>query len=510
MADVDREIIAALDEERDYANSQARYSNRLQLDRGDTVLARFLPVQMGRRKQWYLRVGRHWINRRPYFCKQVSSIDSGGDPNYACPLCDMCEQHMQNTDDDISNAAFRASANAQWMLYCIVWQRGERGHDPSPVPRSELYAPYEIWLTRDAWLELSAIFKRSLRPQGSVLSILDPKDGSDIWINKDKRGVLHFQKNDPQPIADKDAEQLMEKIVAKVRIQEFRAITGEKMEDALDKLEDAILRPGRRRDRDDDDRGGRGRSDDDRRLGGRGRPAEDDQGGYDDRGRGGSDDRGRDDSRRGDDRGQDRPRGEDRRDRGEREERGGDRRDDRRSGDGERTERRDTGAEPRGESRSEPRGESRGEDRGGGRDDDRGRGDGRKRIERDGRGRAIDPIHDDEGRGGEGEPESGEGDEPPPAVHASPPPSMGRRGPLPPAPARGRIAEDAEDVPPERRDPAPPAARDAPPANGGAEKKTRLSDAVRKGMRNIAGAAGESELGGADDSALPPPRQTDR
>jgi hypothetical protein len=501
MADVDREIIAALDEEREYANSQARYSNRLQLDRGDTVLVRFLPVQMGRRKQWYLRVGRHWINRRPYFCKQVSSIDAGGDPNYACPLCDMCEQHMQNTDDDISNAAFRASANAQWMLYCIVWQRGERGHDPSPVPRSELYVPYEIWLTRDAWLELSAIFKRSLRPQGSVLSILDPNHGSDIWINKDKRGVLHFQKNDPQPIADKDAEQLMEKIVAKVRIQEFRAITGEKMEDALDKLEDAILRPSRRRDRDDDDRGGRGRGDDDRRLGGRGRPAEDDQGGYDDRGRG--------DDRRGEDRGQDRSRGEDRR--GEREERGGDRRDDRRGGDGERTERRDTGAEsrgePRGESRSEsrgePRGESRGEYRGRGGDDDRGRGDGRDRVERDGRGRPLDPIHDDEGRGGEGEPEPGEGDEPPPAVHASPPPSMGRRGPLPAAPARGRIAEDPEEVPPERRDP-------APPASDGSEKKTRLSDAVRKGMRNIAGAAGESELGGTDDSALPPPRQTDR
>lgn len=486
MAQVDSDIRDALDEEREYANSQARYSNRLQLDRGDTALVRFLPVQMGSRKQWFLRVGRHWVNKRPYFCKRTSSPDIGGDPDYACPLCEMCEEHMASKDEDVANEAFRASANPQWVVYCIVWERGDRGREPSPVPKSERYIPYETWLTRDAFLEVSAMMKRSRNndPQpfpGGSFGILDPKTGCDIWVTKDKRGVMHFDKMDPAPIDDKDSVGLMAKILSKVKLQEYRVLSGEKMDDALDKLEDTIQ--GRRPRRGEDDRrGGRGydQRDEGERRGGR-RSYEGDEPESGGRSRGGYEDDRRSSRRVEGEEPPPPPRG-----------------------------RRDDGGEP---SSSRGRREEGGERQPAEPSPSRGQREERQpaepspsrgREEREAEpprrsGRSTEPLDDNTGAGGEeagGEGGEPPGEEPPPSVRASPPPSV-RRGSTPP-PARGKIQDDQEEMPSERRDAAPPipTAADAP---SGA-KKSNLGDAVRRGVRAVQDAVGEEEL--------PPPRRS--
>lgn len=452
MANVDADILAILDEEREYATSQARFSMRLQLERGDTALVRFLPVQMGARKLWFLRVGRHWINRRPYLCKRTSSPDIGGDPDYACPLCEMCEEHLQSRDEDTANAAFRATANPQWVVYCVVWERGERGRDPRPVPRSELYVPYETWVTRDAWLELSAIMKRSQHKGELPLGILDPERGCDIWMTKDKRGVLHFDKQDSQPIDDKDPKGLMAKILSKVKLQEFRPVSGVKMDEALDKLEDAILGGGRRRREGGEGEGrrdGRGEADDYPERRGRGHGYEPGEGEEPDNGgarahgicHGGEDDRS--------------PAG------GRREPEGGE-------------------PEPRPRhSEAPPEREQAPE------------------APRRPAGRSLEPLEDD-GNSEAGEADAGGADagadEPPPRVRASPPPSVRRTGPLPPAPARARVGwvdEVSADVSPFRYDPAPTPAR----------PKVPLGEAVRRGVRAVQDASGE------DGGGMPPPRR---
>ena len=468
MTQVDADIRDALDEEREIANSQARYSNRLQLDRGDTALVRFLPVQMGVRKTWFLRVGRHWVNKRPYFCKRTSSPDIGGDPDYACPMCEMCEEHMQSKDEDIANEAFRASANPQWVVYCIVWERGDRGREAAPVPKSERYIPYETWLPRDAFLEVSAMMKRS-KSQSLPLGILDPEKGCDIWITKDKRGVLHFDKMDPIPIDKNDSQGLLVKILSKVKLQEYRALSGEKMDDALDKLEEAIQ--GRRRRRGEEDG---------RRGGGRGDERDT---GYERRG-------GRRGAYEGDEPDNGGARNDERRPaRGPRDERGGEEQPPRARQEG--------GEEQPPRSQREQREPSRAP-----REEERGAEPRRS-------GRSTEPLEDDRagageaggegGEGGEGGGEGGGGDDaPPPPVRASPPPSVRRGSTPPPAAPRGRIVDDAEELPGERRDPAPPisTAADAP---AGGRPKTNLGDAVRRGVRAVQDAVGEDDL--------PPPRR---
>ena len=242
MADTN-DINAMLEEERIYASSQSNRTDSLKVEKNCGALVRFIPVKLGPDETWFLRVGRHWINKRPYMCKRTSSPVIGGDPDYACELCGTCDTYSADREEEVSKRAKSCAGFAWWLVYCFVWKRKDANGEESDVPRAEAFKPYTFWLKRDQWLELLDIYKRSTRKGTVALGFLDAVDGHDIWLKKDSRGILHFDREDPQSI-DKDeasSDKLMESIIAKAKIEDFRQLTPEKMDEALRKLEDFIL-----------------------------------------------------------------------------------------------------------------------------------------------------------------------------------------------------------------------------------------------------------------------------
>ena len=258
MADTS-DINAMLEEERIYASSQSNRTDSLKIEKNCGALVRFIPVKLGPDGTWFLRVGRHWINKRPYTCKRTSSPAIGGDPDFACPMCDMSDQYAADHDEEVSKRAKSCGGFAWWLVYCFVWKRKDANGEEFDVPRTEAFKPFTFWLKRDQWLELLDLYKRSTRKGAVALGFLDAVEGHDIWLKKDSRGILRFDREDPQPIADDEAssDKLMESIIAKAKVEDFRQLTPEKMDEALDKLEDIVLAPrsssrsGRRAEDDD-------------------------------------------------------------------------------------------------------------------------------------------------------------------------------------------------------------------------------------------------------------------
>ena len=53
---VDPKVLAALNEEVSFNASQQRGPRRIKLDKGENILARFLPARFGPNRLWYVRV----------------------------------------------------------------------------------------------------------------------------------------------------------------------------------------------------------------------------------------------------------------------------------------------------------------------------------------------------------------------------------------------------------------------------------------------------------------------
>jgi hypothetical protein len=235
------DIMAAVNEERSYADSQVNRSKRLKLDKGASALIRVLPTQMGARKTWFIRVGWHWVNGRPYICKRTTSPDLGGDPECVCELCELCDQHLQSHVKEVADRASRASSFPQWLFYAVIFEKQEPGDEPRAVPKSEQYVANEVWINKYGWQDLCAVFTRSTRKGLVRLGFVDPEKGNDLWMRKDGRGATHFEREEPAPLVDKGATEMAAKIITKIRFQDFSFLTAEKMDEALAKLEDYVL-----------------------------------------------------------------------------------------------------------------------------------------------------------------------------------------------------------------------------------------------------------------------------
>jgi hypothetical protein len=309
----DPNVLAMLEEETGYVNSQKRasYASRVKIPKGHEWRVRFLPVEQGPRKTFWARYAFHWINSRPTLCVRHTARDFGGaGPDAACALCNMSDKLNNDRDDFVSKIGYKASAVTQWLMYCLVNERDD-GQSAVKLKEPELWVPWEFWLTRPSFEDLSSSFKKGL--EYSAHSFMDLFEGNDFWVSSKKNG-LRFSANRPSAVVTNERyEEVTTKIWGNLKIQTFKIPATRDLELAARKLEEYAMT---------------GTSD-----GGR---AGDDRGGRSDRGdsRGRSDDRGRDERGRGDDDRDDRGgRGE--RDRGE--DRGGDERVSRRGDDQERS-----------------------------------------------------------------------------------------------------------------------------------------------------------------------------
>ena len=265
MHELDPDLRAAIDEERGLASASQNKYKSLKLERGESALARFLPVQLGPRKTWFARIARHWVGKHPYTCIRQTSVDFGGDPKAACPLCEIEQKYAQSRSGASKKAAQRIGAYPKWLTYLFVWEITDSRGRVTATANDERYVPNEWWLSRDAFMEITRIYDRSLRsPNATAYGCLDPVSGTDFTISRDLR-TYKYMREDPVPIiADKSADDIFDIIdaaMAKTKLPELP--TDDELYEAAQKAEDFIVSAR-------DEGGSYGDRDDDRR-----RPAND-------------------------------------------------------------------------------------------------------------------------------------------------------------------------------------------------------------------------------------------
>jgi hypothetical protein len=246
----DPDIMADLDNEREYAASRDNSPRRLKLGKGERALVRILPVNLmadqAERRQWYARVGFHWYDKRFVICPRTTQPIFGGNPDARCPVCDVADKYVNDKDETVRKKASMASTFPNWLVYVLVWEFYKKGDDqPTYLSKTDQFVPHSFWLKRPSWLDVSDAFKRSLR-RVPDFGILNPLEGYDIMLRKDMRGNLTIQREeDPTSISKsiktfEDGMAYVDEIFSKVRCERLNPSSDKELLDFSRKLKDSL------------------------------------------------------------------------------------------------------------------------------------------------------------------------------------------------------------------------------------------------------------------------------
>ena len=268
---IDPKILKRIQGDDSFLETQRSGSRRVKLNRGQNWIVRFLPARLGPDGLWYARIARHWLNRLPTVCPRNTAEDFGGDPECECPVCVLAEELNDSADETISKFGYKSKANAQFLTYCIVWEK-----DGVEQPMSEILNPYEFWHYRSTWEELKGFYLAGGRKCPD--SVFDYERGNDFSVNKTATR-LRLDKQDSSPIFDSRKPQYAEwikKLESAMKSPKVVVPNHEQLEAFAAKLQEAANRGGVPADDDAPRRGGRGYDDDEpqyRRGGSRRRAA---------------------------------------------------------------------------------------------------------------------------------------------------------------------------------------------------------------------------------------------
>lgn len=238
-----------------FLQSQTKGSRRVKMDRGQNWIVRFLPARLGPDGLWFARIAKHWVNKLPIVCPRNTAEDFGGDPEFECPVCLLADELNDSADDVISKFGFKAKANAQFLTYCVVWEK-----NGVQQPMSEVLNPYEFNHYRSTWEELKGFYMAGGRK--SADSVLDYKTGNDFSVSKGGKG-MRLDKLDPSPIFDLDDPKFQEhikKLEAAMKTPKVVIPTAEQLHVFVKKMQEAADRGGYSEEDDDRPRRGRGSS----------------------------------------------------------------------------------------------------------------------------------------------------------------------------------------------------------------------------------------------------------
>lgn len=269
---IDPKILRRMQHEDAFLQSQTKGSRRVKMDRGQNWIVRFLPARLGPDGLWFARIAKHWVNKLPIVCPRNTAEDFGGDPEFECPVCLLADELNDSADDVISKFGFKAKANAQFLTYCVVWEK-----NGVQQPMSEVLNPYEFNHYRSTWEELKGFYMAGGRK--SADSVLDYKTGNDFSVSKGGKG-MRLDKLDPSPIFDLDDPKFQEhikKLEAAMKTPKVVIPTAEQLHVFVKKMQEAADRGGYPSDDEDRPRRGRGSYDNEEaefRRGGRRRDAE--------------------------------------------------------------------------------------------------------------------------------------------------------------------------------------------------------------------------------------------
>ena len=279
---IDPKILRRMQHEDAFLQSQTKGSRRVKMDRGQNWIVRFLPARLGPDGLWFARIAKHWVNKLPIVCPRNTAEDFGGDPEFDCPVCQLADELNDSVDDVISKFGFKAKANAQFLTYCVVWEK-----NGVEQPMAEVLNPYEFNHYRSTWEELKGFYMAGGRK--SADSVLDYETGNDFSVSKGGKG-MRLDKLDPSPIFkldDPKFDEYIKKLEAAMKTPKVVIPTNEQLHVFVKKMQEAADRGGYAADDEDRPRRGRGSYDNEEsefRRGGRRReePEEEDDLPYDD------------------------------------------------------------------------------------------------------------------------------------------------------------------------------------------------------------------------------------
>ena len=274
-------VLSGLDEDRKIA-AQTNKTQRVKIEKGHAWLIRFLPFPMGTRGMPWARLSQHWINGKPCFCKQHTSPDFGGDPNYVCPICEVADSmYSQAENDDDRDDFFQCQYRTNFLMYCLVIAKEDDRGRREEMSELEILTPYEFNIPKTAFGTFTQKLERSKARKGGDpnIGLLSLENGCDIWVARDKKNTYSFDLSDSGygPIFDMDDQyegrivriwrQLKQPTVKFHDDQRLNSIADMLAERAFKEAADNLNPDNQRRSRrsrDDEDeqpsRGGSGRS----------------------------------------------------------------------------------------------------------------------------------------------------------------------------------------------------------------------------------------------------------
>lgn len=189
-----------LEAERKFA-AQSNRAARIKIEKGHAWLVRFLPFPQGPSKQPFARIAQHWVGGRPFMCKRHTAPEFDGDPEAACPVCDIAEQMYNEAADKAEQDLFYGvQARIAYRAYCLVFCKENDRGDKQNMGDEEMLTAYEFMIPKSSFPLLAAKIDRSKgRQGGSVLGLLDLENGSDLWAIRDKKNSLTFDNTEDGP-----------------------------------------------------------------------------------------------------------------------------------------------------------------------------------------------------------------------------------------------------------------------------------------------------------------------
>ena len=223
-----------LESERKYAQT-SNQASRLKIERGESRLIRILPYLQPPGHEVFARIGQHWINNRAFACKQHTSPNYGGDPDYECPVCStasMCKSEAQ--DDETSDKYYSVQARVTYRCYCLVFKRESAKKVIEVVEGDEMFIPYEFNIPKTSWGALASKIDRSKTRKGaSDLGLLDLKSGQDLWAIRDSKNSLTFDLSDEGPAPaftlDDHFEAKIARVVRQINVPTVKFFDDKKM-----------------------------------------------------------------------------------------------------------------------------------------------------------------------------------------------------------------------------------------------------------------------------------------
>jgi hypothetical protein len=197
--------IASLDEERQIIQRQSLPTPReVNIEKVNQAwLVRFLPVGLGSRNLWYVRLAQHRIYDQAITCPRYASPDFGGGPNAQCPVCELSDTLQAQLNEERSIFGFELRANFTYLTYCLVYQIDPGRGETEKMPEAEIIKPWRFRHATSSFLELIDYFLRGVN-NARPYSFLDLERGNDFWATRTTKGI-HLERQDPAPIFEKDA-----------------------------------------------------------------------------------------------------------------------------------------------------------------------------------------------------------------------------------------------------------------------------------------------------------------